>query len=318
MSSEMGGAKGVGVDIRQAQAFLASHFGPEPSEVVLIGEGAWSRCFGFRRGKEELVIRFGNYVDDFRKDQLAYAYATPDLPIPQVLAIGQAFDGYYAISTRAHGIPLESLNATQWLAMVPAVVSALEAMRTTDLSSTYGIGGWGSEGIAPHVSWSSHLLTVAEDMPDQRTHGWRARLKASPQDDATFTWGLDLLKTVANDLAPRSLIHGDLINRNVLVTQDRISGIFDWGCSRYGDHLYDLAWFEFWAPWTPQLNIPYLKSELERRWREVGYVPEAKVARLMACHLHIGLDHLVYNAYLGDWSALSATAKRMRTLVASG
>ena len=122
---------------------------------------------------------------------------------------------------------------------------------------------------------------------------------------------------MASDAVPRCLVHCDLINRNVLVSKDRISGVFDWGCSIYGDHLYDLAWFEFWAPWDPKLNIPYLRSELEQRWRDVGYAPEDKEARLMACYLHIGLDHLAYNAYLGDWTALVATAERMRTLVTS-
>ena len=205
------------VNVRQARAFLASYLDTEPSEVALIGEGAWSRCFGFRRDDEELVIRFGNYVDDFRKDQLASAYATPDLPIPEVLAVGQAFDGYFAISRRAHGVPLESLSSTQWLAVVPSVVAALEAMRTTDLSSTSGVGGWGAEGQASHASWSSHLLAVGEDTPDQRTHGWRERLSASPSGDAAFTWGFELLKNVANDSVPRCLLHCDLINRNVLV-----------------------------------------------------------------------------------------------------
>jgi hypothetical protein len=57
-----------------------------------------------------------------------------------------------------------------------------------------------------------------------------------------------------------------------------------------------------------------LRSELERRWRESGYAPADKAARLMACYLHIGLDHLAYNAYLGDWPTLAATAARMRTL----
>jgi hygromycin-B 4-O-kinase len=125
-----------------------------------------------------------------------------------------------------------------------------------------------------------------------------------------------LLKKVANDSVPRCLVHCDLINRNVLVNDDTIAGVFDWGCSLYGDHLYDLAWFEFWAPWYPRLNMQYLRSEIERRWREVGYTPEDKEVRLIACYLHIGLDHLAYNAHLGDWPAVSATAERMRTLVA--
>jgi hygromycin-B 4-O-kinase len=263
------------------------------------------------------VIRFGRYLDDFRKDQLAHAYAAADLPIPEVLDIGPAFDGYYAISTRVSGVPLESLGVAQWLAIVPSVVSALEAMRLTDLSSTSGVGGWGVEGKASHVSWASYLLTVGDDTPDKRTYGWRNRLAISSEGEAAFSWGFDLLKQVASDSAPRCLVHCDLINRNVLVGGDKISGIFDWGCSLYGDHLYDLAWFEFWAPWYPELDMRRLRSELERRWREVGYSPEDKDSRLIACYLHIGLDHLAYNAYLGDWATLSATAERMRALATS-
>ena len=114
---------------------------------------------------------------------------------------------------------------------------------------------------------------------------------------------------------PRCLIHGDLINRNVLVNESSITGVFDWGCACYGDHLYDLAWFEFWAPWFPSLDIDLLRSELARRWRAVGYVPHQKDERLMACYLHIGLDHLAYNAHLGDIAALAATAERLQALV---
>lgn len=311
-------SKTKAIDIGQAQTFLAGHFDSEPEAVAFIGEGAWSQCFGFRVGDQDLVIRFGQYVDDFQNDQRAYAFATPDLPIPEVLDIGRAFTGYYAISTRAHGIPLERLSASQWLAIVPALVYALEAMRTTDLSATSGMGGWGADGNAPHPSWSSHLLAVGDDTPGRRTYGWRQRLALSPQGEAAFAWGFDLLRQVADIAVPRCLLHCDLINRNVLVNEDQISGVFDWGCSLYGDHLYELAWFEFWAPWHPELDIQYLRSELEHRWRVVGYAPKDQAARLMACYVHIGLDHLAYNAFIEDWAAVLATAERMQTLATSG
>jgi hygromycin-B 4-O-kinase len=305
------------IDVRQARNFLASHLDREVSKVELIGEGAWSRCFAFRLGEESLAIRFGMYLDDFQKDKCAYAYAAPNLPIPKVVEIGEAFDGYFAISTRAFGVALESLGASEWLAVIPALAAALEAMRLADLSSTTGFGGWDAAGKASHTSWSGHLLAVAEENPEFRTYGWRERLRAAPEADATFAWGLDLLKNVVVDSAPRSLIHADLINRNVLVKERTITGVFDWGCSRFGDHLYDLAWFEFWAPWFPQLNMQSLWLEMEKRWRAVGYVPHDKVARLVACYLHIGLDHLGYNAYMGDSLALAQTAEQMRKLVAS-
>jgi hygromycin-B 4-O-kinase len=311
----MSKAEGVDIDTAKAKVFLMGQLNMEASNVALIGEGAWSRCFGFLQGDEDLVIRFGNFVDDFRKDQLAHAYDAPDLPIPEVLEIGDAFDGYYAISARAHGAPLEYLSPTQWRTVVPSVVSALDAMRVADLPLNSSVGGWGVDGKAAHVSWSASLLNVENDDPNHRTHGWRERLAASPQGDGDFLWGLNLLKDVIDDSTPISLLHCDFINRNVLVKEDRISGVLDWGCSRYGDHLYDLAWFEFWAPWHTNLDVVYLRSEVEQRWREVGYSPENKEARLMTCYLHIGLDHLAYNAYLGDWATLAATAARMRTLI---
>jgi hygromycin-B 4-O-kinase len=207
------------------------------------------------------------------------------------------------------------VSAAQWLALVPAVVAALEAMRTADLSASAGFGGWGADGHAAHPDWRSHLLAVVEDRPDQRGYGWRAALATSAEGQATFDWGLDLLQQAADDMASRSLLHCDLTNRNVFVKGERITGVFDWGCSLYGDHLYDLAWFEFWAPWHPELNVAYLRSELERRWREVGYAPADIEARLMARYLHIGLAHLAYNAYRGDWSTLAATADRLRMLM---
>jgi hygromycin-B 4-O-kinase len=307
----------MGIDTSQAESFLRDHFQTSVCDVAHIGAGAWSQCFGFRLGTDELAIRFGKFVEDFQKDQRAGAFASTDLPIPQVSEISEAFDGYFAISQRVHGMPLEGVNAAQWRALVPAVAAALEAMRLADVSSTTGIGGWGSDGNAAGRSWRDHLLSVAEDTPAKRSHGWRKRLQAWPEGVATFEWGYELLQRVASDDVTRDLAHCDLINRNVLVEADKITGIFDWGCSIYGDHLYELAWFEFWSPWYPEMDLSLLRAELMRRWQKRGEMPANMRERLAACHLHIGLDHLAYNAFTGDGVNLLATAKRMRELVST-
>lgn len=303
------------ITLEGARAFLRDYYGEAPAGVVLIGEGAWSRCFGFRLGEQALVVRFGNFVEDFRKDQLAFVYASTDLPVPQLRAIGEVNGGYYAIATRAFGIPLEDVTPSEWEALVPSVASTLEAMRGVRLPPESGVGGWGLEGVGSHRSWSGYLLAVGEDNPDRRTYGWRVRLADSRIGEKTFEWAYDLLGQLAQDDVPISLLQCDLINRNVLVAGDKITGILDWGCSIYGDHLYDLAWFEFWEPWHPNLDAVLLRSELARRWEEVGCTPENLESRLHACHLHIGLDHLAYNAYLENWTALEATAARMRVLI---
>ena len=143
------------IDVHQAEAFLTEHLGAPPEDVAPIGAGAWSQCFAFRHGGNDLVIRFGRYVEDFRKDQAAHAYATLDLPIPEVIEIGTAFDGYFAIATRVWGSPLETVTAAQWDTVMPEVVAALETMRRADLSGTAGFGGWDAAGMGSHDSWAA-------------------------------------------------------------------------------------------------------------------------------------------------------------------
>ena len=302
------------LDETVALRFLREHFDPACEAVEVVGAGAWSRAFAFRRGADELVVRFGQHVDDFEKDRLAFVYSAPGLPIPEVMAIGPAFDGYFAVSRRVYGAVLEALPGDAWRDVVPSLVDALEALRLADVSGTAGFGMWDGRGQAAFGGWREYLLAVADDPPGERTHGWRAKLERDEAGRDAFAWGLERLREVASDDVPRCLIHADLMNRNVLVEGGRISGVFDWGCAAYGDHLYDLAWFEFWAPWHRNLDVPLLREALEARWRGAGYAPADFERRLAACYLHIGLGHLGYNAHLGDWETLHATAKRMRDL----
>lgn len=171
--------------------------------MTFVGEGAWSRCYGFKLGQDDLVIRFGQFAEDFLKDKQASLFASPELPIPELLTIGKALNGYYAVSRRVYG----------------------------------------------------------------------------------------------------------------KVDGHQITGIFDWGCAIFGDHLYDLAWFDFWSPWYPDLDINILHQGLEERWQQADMIIENKSARLKACTLYIGLDHLAYNAFQEDVVNLAATAERMKTLI---
>lgn len=292
------------VDVADASRFLSDHLG-EPISVEPAGAGMWSRCFGFERGGERLVARFGRHVDDFECDRFAASFARPGLPVPRVHEIGEAYEGHFAISDRAEGVPLEHSPPDEWRSLVPAVAAALETMRVLPVA-TPGWGGWTSAGAGTASSWRQHLLAVADDDPDERLRG-RARLRDHAAGEACFVWGLALLDQVVTDDVPRRVLHCDLINRNVHVVGDTITGVFDWGCGRYGDPLYDVAWFDFWSPWHPNLDIDLLRET-------TGDTVDND--RLLACLLHIGLDHLGYNAMIGDVATLAATMARLRSVVA--
>lgn len=297
----MSPAPAIGLD--GARSLLEAHLGRSVGALELVGEGNWSRCFGFELGGRELVVRIGEQVDDFEKDRVAATFARPGLPAPAVLSVAPVGGGrYLAVSERGHGVALESLDQTGWRATLPSLFATLDALRSVDPAPAItGAGVWGPDGAGRHDTWRRSLLAVADDPPGRRTHGWRAALASSVVGDATFRAGLVRLAELA-DAAPteRHLVHADLLNRNVLVAPDgSIASIFDWGCSMAGDHLYDLAGLVFWSAWYPDLAAVDVRTAAVAHLEQIGLdVPDLD-ARLLACQLHLALENLGHSAWLG-------------------
>jgi hygromycin-B 4-O-kinase len=306
-------------DAAHVTAFLAQRLGGQILDVERIERGEWSRAFFFRHDGRHYVVRFGAHLEDFAKDRLAAGFRSPDLPVPAVLEIGEAFGGHFAISQRLFGTYIDGVGEVQMRALLPSFFAMLDAMRTVDLRTTRGYGGWDADGQAPFASWQAALLDVAQDRPTDRIAGWRAQLSASPTGSAPFDEAYrQLERLVAYSPAERHLIHSDLLHYNVLVSEDRITGVFDWGCGLYGDSLYDLAWFCFWAPWFPAWNAIDFRQEALRHYAAIGLEVPHFEERLRACQLHIGLAGQQYQAYKSYWSDLEATAQRTLDVARAG
>lgn len=298
------------MEVHEAAAFLHNQISLKAAKVTAVGEGEWSRAFAYELDGEEFVIRFGALDEDFRKDALAARFATPALPIPELLAIGEAKDGYYAISRRAQGRFLDDLDVGEMRAARPSLFAAFDAMRAADLSGTRGYGPWGVHGNAAHESWREALLAVGEDVPGSRMHGWRARLAASATGSGPFDAAWVRLEELTRGVdVERALIHGDLLNRNVLTEGERISAVLDWGCAMYGDFLYDVAWLCFWQPWYPAWQEIDFAHEAKQHYAALGLeVPRFK-ERLLACQIQIGLDSQAYCAFRERWAMLEQVAQ---------
>ena len=306
------------VELPQARAFLVERFGADVDGVELIGEGAWSRCFGFAHNGSELVVRFGRHADDFGRDRLAARFATRNLPIPQVIEIDEAFGAWYCISTRARGKPLELLDAAGWQATVSSVLSTLDALRGCDISSTTGYGAWNPVGNAPHSTWAEFLAAVDQDPPESRTHGWKRRLADSPHADGFARAHAQMLDLAGASPGARSLVHNDLLNRNAFAINGEVTSVFDWGCSMYGDFVYELATFVFWSPWYSALERLDIAAAAQDHYADMGLDVPNFEARLRCCALHIGLVHVGYNAFLGDLVTLRMTEARMLQFLDEG
>jgi hygromycin-B 4-O-kinase len=304
------------IELDRAIEFLGCRFGSDGSDVAKLGMGVWSKAFAFRRAGRDYVIRFGAHQEDFCKDRLAARYASPALPIPRVVELGEAFGGYYAISERVFGAYIDDVGEIQMRALLPSLFAALDAARLADLAGTSGYGGWGADGNAPYPSWRAALLDVAGDRPTDRTHGWHERLKASSVGIGLFQEAYGHLQELAGRVPEeRHLIHSDLLHYNVLVEDDRVTGVLDWGCGMYGDFLYDLAWLCFWKPWYPAWQDIDFRAEALRHYASIGLDVPHFDDRLRCCQLHIGLAGQAYMAYAGNWIDLEDTARHTLDIV---
>lgn len=309
------GSTAPGIGMNDAAAFLRERYGGEAAPLTDLSGGAWSSAFAFSRDSADYVIRFSQHLEDFTRDRLARRWIAPALPIPIVTEIGEALGLHYAISERLYGDALDDLDGPGMQALLPSFFATLDALRRADLAGTSGYGGWDAGRAAPFASWAEMLLSVVEDPPEHRAAGWWRRLESSPMGRSAFDVGLARLQAAVG-YAPteRYLVHSDLLNRNVLVANNEVTGVLDWGCSLYGDFLYDLAWFVFFAPWYPQwAGIDFL-TEAKRHYREIGLEVPGFDPRMRLCLLHIGLNHIAYNAWLEDWPTAEHVAARMLSL----
>jgi hygromycin-B 4-O-kinase len=293
---------------------VRDRYGERASTPVLLGAGEWSQAYSFRVDRRELVIRLGAHREDFAKDARMGDAGFADLHVPRVVEIGDTRWGYFAVSERARGEFLDALDGPQMRAVLPRLFALLDAIRGVDLAGTTGYGGWSSDGRGSHSSWPAALLAINDDRP--RIGNWRDELERSSVGTESFTLGYAKLAELVGGLPNhRQLIHGDLLNHNVLVAGNRITAVLDWGNAMYGDALFEAAWLVYWWPWHPQWAAIDIEGALRDHWARQGTPTPDLSRRLLAYQLFIGLDHLAYNASTHRWADLSWNDKQVRALL---
>lgn len=302
-------------DTLAVHALLVGHLGPGVEALAPLAAGAWSRAYSFRRHGAECVLRIGCHGDSYERDRCIAAQSSPDLPVPEVLETGRLDGHYYCLSRRAHGAMLEELDTGALRRALPAVLRMLDAIRELDPGPRTGYGPWLPTGDAPYSSWREYLLSVAEDVPGAHCAGWRARLERFPTSERAFREACGELQRLTARLedhgpTPRHVVHTDLLHRNVLVENDRIAAVLDWGNSILGDFLYDLATFTFYAAWYPAMEGLDWAGVLRRHLAGAGREAEHFGLRLRCCELHLGLGDMAFNAFLGNGKQLEWTARR--------
>lgn len=284
-----------------------------------MGRGQWSEAYSFRLDGGAYVARFSQFQEDFSKDQRASKFKSADLPVPMITEMGAAFGGFYAVSERIFGDPIDDLPEPEWRRILPAFFRMLDAIRGADITEPDGYGLWGAGGNARYRSWKDYLLSVSDDGPADQTHGWpnrihgwRPKLARFPPRERAFNETVAYLVTLVEACTEeRYLVHSDLLNNNVLVAEGRIAAVLDWGSSKFGDFLYDLAWFTFWSPWYPELRGISFRQEALRHYEAIRLEVPNFEERLRCYEAHIGLESQVYNSFKERWDFADEVANRL-------
>lgn len=305
----------------QAREFLADKYGAV-DELRPLGGGFWSSAYSFSHAGRALVVRFGANKDWFEADRAAMAFASPDLPVPEVVEIGDAFEGAYAVSARHYGTNLEDVRPDQCDVAGPMLASLLGALYRVPKSPDLPVGGrW--RPPRSDLTWRSWLSERLVDDPNPEVHDWRAALIAQIEADRIFMACEARVRDLV-EVCPerRDLVHGDLLHANVLVAEDasRPSAVFSWKCSARGDFLFDVAWCTFWSPWYPGIAAADPWSHI-RQEPSVRDDADAWVDASMRHHcyeLHIGATSLGWNAWVGDFPTLQKVAGHLTEVLERG
>jgi hygromycin-B 4-O-kinase len=300
----------------QLQRFLSGHLQAEISDIEPVGQGAWSKAFSFTANERRKVIRFSSYGEDFKKDRFSTQYASGTLPIPQIQEIGEEFGLFFAISPFVDGKMIDHLTAEEMREALPALMDLLNALREVDGSQTRGYGGFGADGNAVISSWQEFLTLNPHDSPESRLYGWQEKLSGNKEIEEVYRRGrqrlLDLIPFCPEE---RHLVHNDLLHENLIMQENRVAAVIDWGCALWGDFLYDLAMYTTWQFYYPSMTgIDFI--EAARQAFQAKNVPLLYFRERLQCYeIHLLLDSLVYNTWKEDPINLGITVQRMKEIL---
>lgn len=303
------------VDRDEVIALLERELGTTISEFTEVAGGNVARTFSFEADGQPYIVRFNREMGaNFAKEALiAHSFASPEIPIPEIVHLGRLRALHFAVSVKAPGVRHDLLSAEDATALIPALLDTLDAIHAVDVaaSATEGYGTFNDQGKGLFPSWRRSLEVVAEEEPDWEYYGkWHTLFETTFLErdffERLFNQMTDLLPHCPED---RSLVHGNYGFGNVLSENGRITAVLDWVDAKYGDFLFDVAWLDFWHPTTNWADL------VRKHYDNKGAIVPSYQERLRCYSCSIGLDSLRFFAKGGNKPAYDWTKQRVLALV---
>ena len=270
---------------------MRTEFDQSVSGLERLKGGEASAAFGFRAGGEAYVMRVNTNSWSFEKDRYAFThFGSDELLIPEVLRVGSMDDAlYFAVSRRGSGRHLMDLTADEQNRASAPLLEVMDAIRHVDVRAQGRYGEWDVAGKARCGSWKETLLAIENDSWEGMS--WRALFETTMMEpeahETLFRRMSELVDHCPEDI---HFVHGDFGFDNLLWDGERITSVFDWGGSMYGDFLYDAAWLAFWSD---RYDVDAFRAHFDGQGTAVPRFSE----RMLCYRLHVGLGALGFYAW---------------------
>ena len=253
--------------------------------------------------KEELILRISR---DSTNPFIAECWAMKKcadlgVPVAKILFTDEAQSDtetiFFSLLTKIEGMPLNETDTTNDEKFMHKILHQTgRYMSLIHKIKTDGFGEISGNGKGQQESYIDYLENKFGN-PD----GYIEAALKNELDKEQIVKAVDILFTKEHifELESPVLAHGDLGTKHIMVKNDKITGILDFGNMRGSFPMHDFAWWEIWTSDTQQ--IEWLKGGYAtKQVFEEEFQQKYRLIKLM-----LGLELLWWNNLEGHMSGIN-------------
>ena len=247
------------IEIGDVRHFLTKNFSSQIKNLEFLKGGELSQAFSFECEKGDFVIKIRKtrtnalVQDPFQKELLAFRFIKSrdkTIPIPKIVIKG-IFSNQngnkliYCIAEKTQGSFVVHFSPMKYKLIDVSLIEMLHKIHSVNISDTDGYGNWTSLRGTRFNSMQAYVL---QDIERQKAYTDEGISTALFEKELYFQITKKIQELIQYCSGHRYLIHGDYGFDNVLADANcKITAVFDWEHSLFGDFVYDLAWLDFWC-----------------------------------------------------------------------
>ncbi len=286
------------IETAEVYDFLIKNFSNNISNVKTLKGGELSKAFSFEAQSDEFVIKVRRVrkrlriQHPFHKEIIIANVLKEqgfDIPVPKTIQHGVFKEDkgekfVYTIVEKASGNPVHLFPEDEAISIDNLLIEYLHQIHLVDVSKTQGYGKWQEWSKAHFNSMNEHIL----DLIEKQKIYINSKYSTGIYEKELYENGLSkILELTEFCSVKRYLVHADYGYDNVLADKNgKITAIFDWEHSLFGDFVYDIAWIDFWC-FRPENTYSKLYCEKYKSSERLDF--ENYDERLQCYKLFIGM-----------------------------